>query len=120
MAEHHGEHEHRLMPHVWNLLALFVLTLLTYGVALVHLGPLADLVALAIAFVKASLVILVFMHVKEASRLVKVTAFGGFFWVFLFFAYLIGDVMTRDNVTVYEGWQDPPRKEAKGPPPEHH
>ena len=119
MGDNH-EHNHSLLPHVWNLLALFALTLLTYGVALVHLGPLADLVALAIAFVKVSLVILVFMHVKEASRLVKVCAFGGFFWVFLFFAYLIGDVLTRDNVTVYEGWQEPPRKISKEAPPEHH
>ncbi|MDA8015945.1 MAG: cytochrome C oxidase subunit IV family protein [Thermoanaerobaculia bacterium] len=103
-ADHHGdhEHEHRLMPHVLNLLALFVLTALTYGVALIHLGePWADLVALAIAMLKASLVILIFMHVKESSGLVKVAAFSGFFWVFLFFFYLWADVVSRDTWTTF-------------------
>ena len=114
--EHHHddhEHDHPLMPHVWNLLALFALTGVTYGVALVHLGPLADLVALAIAGLKATLVIMIFMHVKGSSRLIKVTAVSGFFWIFLFFAYLVGDVLTRPGDTVYEGWQSDVRKELK-------
>ena len=104
-AEHHEdhhEHEHRLMPHFLNLLALFALTILTYAVSLVHLGePWADIVALAIAFLKASLVILIFMHVKEATGLVKVAAFSGFFWVILFFFYLWADVTTRDTWTTF-------------------
>ena len=102
LHEGHHEDEHRLLPHFLNLLALFALTLLTYGVSLVHLGePWADLVALAIALVKASLVILIFMHVKEASGLVKVAAFSGFFWIFLFFFYLWADVVSRDTWTTF-------------------
>ncbi|MEM6795606.1 MAG: cytochrome C oxidase subunit IV family protein [Acidobacteriota bacterium] len=104
------EHDHPLKPHVINLFALFGLTGITYGVSLIHLGPLADIVAFAIAFSKATLVILVFMHVNEGTRLIKVTAFGGFFWIFLFFAYIVGDLVTRQNDTWFEGWQPEPRK----------
>ncbi|MEM8994431.1 MAG: cytochrome C oxidase subunit IV family protein [Acidobacteriota bacterium] len=119
MAEHdknadhgHGDHEHDhpLGPHIMNLVALFVLTGVTYGVSLIHLGHLADIVAFAIAALKATLVIMIFMHVKGSSRLIKLAAFSGFFWIFLLFAYLAGDVMTRDGVTVFEGWQDDVRK----------
>ena len=103
--EHHDHaHDHRLMPQIWVLLALFALTVITYAVSLIHLGPLADLVALAIAVVKASLVVLFFMHVKESTRLVKVIAISGFFWVLLFFAYLVADLWTRQGTTVYPGW----------------
>lgn len=44
--------------------ALMVLTALTYAVALVDLGPLNIVVALAVAVTKASLVALFFMHLK--------------------------------------------------------
>lgn len=101
---HSEAHEHRLMPQFLVLVALFVLTGLTYGVSLIHLGDLADLVALIIAVAKASLVVLFFMHVKESTKLVKVVAISGFFWVLLFFAYLVADVWTRQGTTTFPGW----------------
>ena len=121
MADNHDDHhhEHSIKPHIINLFALFGLTILTYLTARMQLGHLADVVALAIAMTKASLVILIFMHVKEASRLIKVTAFAGFFWIFLFFAYLVIDVESRPGKTVVDGWQDEPRKIYEEAP-EHH
>jgi cytochrome c oxidase subunit 4 len=109
--QNHGHaHDHRLMPQFYVLLALFGLTVLTYVASLFHLGPFADLVALVIAIGKASLVVLFFMHVKESTSLIKLCAVSGFFWTLLFFVYLLGDVHTRDGQTLFEGWQDPPRK----------
>ncbi|MEM9555623.1 MAG: cytochrome C oxidase subunit IV family protein [Acidobacteriota bacterium] len=94
-----------IKPHFFTLLALFVLTIVTYLASLPHLGePLADLVALAIAVAKVALVVGIFMHVKGSSPLILVTAVSGFFWVLLFFAYLVADVKTRDMVTVFPGW----------------
>lgn len=113
MSDHHDEHhEHSIVPHVYNLLALFFLTTLTWASATyIKLGePWDNLIALAIAFTKATLVILIFMHVKEASKLIKVCAISGFFWIFLFFAYLVGDIVTRPGHTTYEGWQPEIRK----------
>ena len=46
---------------------LMVLTAATVGAAFVDLGPLNIIVALTIAVVKASLVVLIFMHVKYGS-----------------------------------------------------
>ena len=115
---HHDEHhDHSLKPHVFNLLALFFLTTLTwFSAAFLKFGePWDNLIALAIAMTKATLVIMIFMHVKEATKLIKVCAFGGFFWIFLFFAYLVGDVVTRDGYTTYEGWQPNVRKAVEAP-----
>ncbi len=59
--------------------ALMVLTAITVFAAFVNLGNLNAPVALIIATVKATLVVLYFMHVKYSSRLTKlvvVTAVG--------------------------------------------
>jgi cytochrome c oxidase subunit IV len=54
--------------------ALLVLTAITVAVAFQHLGdPWNDVVALAIAVTKATLVVLFFMHVKWSSPMVKLS-----------------------------------------------
>ena len=52
---------------------LLVLTGVTTGVAFIDLGVFNPIIALAIACVKASLVVLFFMHIKYSSRLLKMT-----------------------------------------------
>jgi cytochrome c oxidase subunit 4 len=74
--------------------ALIVGTILTVAAAKVDLGPLNNVVMLAIAGTKAMLVILFFMHVRWSSRLTWVVAMAGFFWLALLFSVL-GDYMTR-------------------------
>lgn len=61
--------------------ALIVLTAVTVWVAFQDFGYLNDVVALAIAVSKATLVVLIFMHVKHATPLVKFVVIGGFFWL---------------------------------------
>ena len=53
---------------------LLILTGVTTAVAYVNLGPLNVVVMLVIAFFKASLVILYFMHVRFTSRLTQIAA----------------------------------------------
>ena len=92
-------HDHSLKPYAFVLAALLVLTWVTYGAALVHMGhPWSDLVALAIAVTKASLVVVFFMHVKGSSPLIKMSAVGGFFWLIIFFAFVLSDVLTRPGM----------------------
>ena len=80
-----SEHHHSLKPYALVLGALLILTWVTYGVALVHMGhPWSDLVALAIAVCKASLVVTFFMHVKGSTPMIKMAAVGGFFWLLIF------------------------------------
>ncbi|MGA9120063.1 MAG: cytochrome C oxidase subunit IV family protein [Bacteroidota bacterium] len=75
--------------------ALFVLLAVTVGVALVDLGPYNIVVALAVAVVKAILVVLFFMHVKYGSRLVWLFAAGGVFWLAILFMFTLSDFLTR-------------------------
>ncbi len=94
-----SEHHHSFKPYAFVLGALLILTWVTYGAALVHMGhPWSDLVALAIAMTKASLVVLFFMHVKGSTSLTKVSAVGGFFWLLIFGAFVLADVLTRPGM----------------------
>ena len=72
-----------------------VLTALTVGAAFIDLGALNDVVALGIAVTKATVVVLYFMHVAHASRLVQLTVVGGFLWLFILFSFTLSDFWTR-------------------------
>ena len=74
--------------------AMIVGTILTVAAAKVDMGPLNNVVMLAIAGAKATLVILFFMHVRWSSRLTWVVAMAGFFWLLLLFTVL-GDYVSR-------------------------
>ncbi len=53
------------------------------------------MVALGVAAIKATLVILFFMHVKYSSRLTKLTVVLSFFFVAILFAETLMDYATR-------------------------
>jgi cytochrome c oxidase subunit IV len=93
----HTEHvEHHLPKNLYFAIfgALMVLTALTVGLAFVNLGQLNIVVALAVAIVKASLVVLFFMHLKYESHLTKVVLGAGVFWLMLLLG-IIMDYVTR-------------------------
>jgi cytochrome c oxidase subunit 4 len=75
--------------------ALVVGTVLTYLAALVDLGPLNNVVMLAIACTKAGLVVLLFMHVRWSTRLTWVVAASGFFWLLIMFGLTMTDYLSR-------------------------
>jgi cytochrome c oxidase subunit 4 len=52
-------------------------------------------VALTIAVIKATLVVLYFMHVRYSSRLIWVIVVSGFFWLGILFALTMSDYMSR-------------------------
>jgi cytochrome c oxidase subunit 4 len=81
-------------------LALLALTALTILVSYVDLGPVSAPLALLIAAVKATLVILYFMHLREASPLIWVAAGGGFFWLAIMIVLTMSDVATRGAIPV--------------------
>jgi len=51
--------------------------------------------ALAIAGVKATLVVLFFMHVKYGTRLTKLAVLGGIYWLGILLALTLSDYLTR-------------------------
>ena len=75
--------------------ALIVGTLLTVGAAKVDMGPLNNVVMLAIACTKASLVITFFMAVRYNTPLTKVVVISGFLWLFILFGLGLNDYLTR-------------------------
>jgi cytochrome c oxidase subunit 4 len=79
--------------------ALMVATTVTVGIAYVDLGFLNLPVAVAIACVKATIVILFFMHVKYSSKLVQVTAATGFFFLIILFGIAMTDYAARPLTT---------------------
>jgi cytochrome c oxidase subunit 4 len=78
--------------------ALMVLTAATVGVAFIDWGVLNTVIAIGIAVTKATLVILIFMHVRYSSQLTRLVISGGIFWLLLLISLTLSDYLTR-------GWQ---------------
>lgn len=79
---------------------LLVLTAATVWVATFDLGPLNVIVALSIAVLKATLVVLYFMHVRYSSKLTWVFVAAGFFWLAILVAFTLSDYATRGWVGI--------------------
>ena len=84
--------------------ALIALTLTTIAIARLDLGPLNVIAALTIACAKASLVVLVFMHVRHSPGLTKLTVVAGLFWLAILIALTLGDYTTRLWLPAPQGW----------------
>lgn len=80
---------------------LLVMTATTTAVSFADLGPWNTVVALAIAFFKATLVVLFFMHIKYSRRLMRVVIAGGLFWLAILLALTLSDFLTRPWVPVF-------------------
>jgi cytochrome c oxidase subunit IV len=52
-------------------------------------------VALTIAVIKATAVVLIFMHVRWSSRLTQVIVVSGVFWLIIMLAFTFSDYATR-------------------------
>jgi len=76
-------------------LGCLVLLAATIGVAHLHLGALNPVLNLGIAAVKAFLIAWFFMHLREGSPLVRLTAFAGLFWLLIMFGLGFSDWLTR-------------------------
>ena len=77
--------------------ALMVLLFLTVFIAYMHIDPILGIViAMLIAFIKAALVILYFMHVKINSRLTQLIVISGFAWLIILIGITLTDYKTRD------------------------
>jgi cytochrome c oxidase subunit IV len=75
--------------------ALVFLTLLTVGVAQVHLGEWNFVVAVVIATIKASLVASFFMHLKDDNRFNVLIFVGSLVFMGVFFVYTMNDTEHR-------------------------
>jgi cytochrome c oxidase subunit 4 len=95
--------EHIVQPRIYIaiFLALMVGTALTLFAAFYDFpGPLNAVVALTIAVIKATLVVLYFMHVRYSGRLVWLVIVAALLWLVIMFAITFSDYWTRS-------WQPP-------------
>jgi cytochrome c oxidase subunit 4 len=77
------------------LLILLVLTVVTVGASRIDFGAANMLIAMLIASVKASLVILFFMHVKWDTAINKIVFLSSFLFLSLLFIFTLADQATR-------------------------
>jgi len=90
--------EHIVQPRIYVVifLALMLGTGLTVFAAFHDFpGPLNAVVALTIAVIKATLVVLYFMHVRYSSRLIWLVIGSALFWLAIMFALTISDYWKR-------------------------
>jgi cytochrome c oxidase subunit 4 len=85
--------------------ALLMLLAATIGVSFVHLGSFNAVAALAIAVVKAILIILYFMHIRHSARTRWIFAGIGFFWLAILLALATTDYLTRGRIPLPPGWE---------------
>lgn|SRR5438552_11481326 len=102
-----SEHSEHIVPAslYWLIfIILIVATFLTAWIATVDLGPFNTVVALVIATCKASLVALIFMHVKYTSeKMTKAILISAVFWLILLLVLSLVDYSSRqteDNKTL--------------------
>ncbi len=90
--------EHIVYPRVY--VTIFLVLLVGTGLTVLAAfqdfpGPLNAVVALTIAVIKATLVVLYFMHVRYSSRLIWLVIAAALFWLAIMFALTISDYSTR-------------------------
>jgi cytochrome c oxidase subunit IV len=88
-------HANAIRIYVMVYLALMVLLVVTVAVAFVDLGILNLPVAMAIATVKAALVVWYFMHCNDASPMIRFCVWGSLLGLFLLFLFTFSDYLTR-------------------------
>ena len=91
----HEDHIVQPKTYLVILIVLLILTATTTGVAFLDLGIFNPIVALAIACVKATLVVLFFMHLRYSSKLLKLTLCAGLFAFLVLITMTLTDYISR-------------------------
>jgi cytochrome c oxidase subunit 4 len=132
------EHVSPVANYVKVLAALFVLTAITYAVSFANLGPASLTVALVVAFIKATLVCMFFMHLRYDDRYHVFVFLSTIIFVSIFFTFTMFDLTSRPRLNEEQGtffrvdqggdWNDAqratnidkygPAQEGKAPPPD--
>ena len=96
MSDNHNQHHIVPLSTYYTIfLALLVGTALTWWVATIDLGAMNNVIMLAIAVTKATLVVLFFMHVKYSPRLTWLVVAGSIFFLMILIVLVLNDYLTR-------------------------
>ena len=123
MERHGAPHGYSGTTYLIVFVALLVLLALTVVVAGFDLGPLNIFAAMAIAAVKAALVVLYFMQAKRSTWIIKVYAGAAVVWLMIATVITFADYVTRSPVIseTRHSYEEPSgRGDASGPAREPH
>ena len=90
-----GKHKSSLTMYFVVFFALMIFTVLTVAASRVDLGAFNTTVALLIATIKMTMVILWFMHVIHSPRLTWIVIVASFLWLGVLFVLTFADYLTR-------------------------
>jgi cytochrome c oxidase subunit 4 len=93
----HDSLNHVVPPTTYMIVGaiLLILTATTVWASYLELGIFNPIVAIFIACVKATIVVLFFMHVKYSSKLTKLTVGAGLFTFLVLIGMTLSDYFTR-------------------------
>lgn len=100
MSERHSAHP-TLGTYFAVFAALMLLTLLTVWASYQHLGIWNTPVALGIAVMKATLVLLFFMHLRYSPKLFGIVMAASVFWLLILFGITLSDYVSRSWLPIY-------------------
>jgi cytochrome c oxidase subunit IV len=93
--DHHGHHVVSVKAYVAVFAALMVLTFITVWAAGQDFGAYNTAVAVGIAVTKATLVVLIFMHVKWGTKLTQLYVVAGVVFLLILIAITMSDYISR-------------------------
>ena len=97
LHDFHDNLDHVVPPRIYIIVGsiLLVLTGVTVAASFAEMGVFNPIIALFIAVVKATIVVLFFMHVKYSSKLTKLTVAGGVFTFHVQVVMTLADYFSR-------------------------
>jgi cytochrome c oxidase subunit 4 len=95
MSEHTTHHIVPKSTYYLIFTALMIGTALTWWVATIDLGAMNNVIMLAIAVTKATLVVLFFMHVKYSKPMTWTEILASLFWFGIMVVLTMNDYLTR-------------------------
>lgn len=118
----HDQHNHGgIGTYIAIFAALLVLTAVTVSVAFIDFGVFNTVIAMAIAVLKAILVLVFFMHLKGSSGLLKLFVIGAFAWLAILLGFTLNDYSTRhwENKVESNSWITRPAHQYIEATPSH-
>lgn len=100
MSEQVHSKSHSPLPYLFTLIALLILTGVTVGASYVNFGSstVNVIVAMLIATMKASLVALIFMHLRHDKPLNSIIFVSSLIFLGIFLGFCMIDVDSRERV----------------------
>jgi cytochrome c oxidase subunit 4 len=95
MITHQEHHVESVRTYVIVYIVLMALLGATVGAWYFNLGLLGILLGDMVGIVKATIIILFFMHVRHSSKMVWVIAVSGFIWLAILIILTLGDYASR-------------------------